>query len=435
MKQMNWYRLYSWLSRIFILLLLGLVGWGSVHLYQLWNPGNFQVILLTTQTDIKPGTLVVSPYLAEKKIGFCTYSTRLEENGTFSTQVFLAIEQGQEYVFTTEAEIWIENNAPSARFLIAGLATKENQEAFEQDFEMLQKELQQLTQIVLQSLKKLGQEEFNRENLSKEWEQITEDHFLKTCIYAAMVEEILQRIDFWALVTSENLQEEVKKSLLQIKDSLHYGPMFKAVLRDSLSEGYGEVKRQLKNPFAWVFYDPAKRAKKIGGKMFEGAKHGGMQQAGEQLSQIVVEHPEIYKNPAWAAFWELQEQGVARNSLHFLSSLWNNESLMKHLKDKYGIKAHDLFKETLLKIKENPQSLEALNHVFDQMEPILLRWGQKLLLDKNSEQINPLLIALVKEKLSGQKVSIIYILPSESSGRIVEPGHIYDLRSKEKKDS
>jgi hypothetical protein len=429
--RINGYRCYQSFKKLGLLLFIGILILGGWKLYRLWTPGDHQVVLITTLPAIKPGTLVVSPYSSEKKLGYSLGTTFQEDPLGKAYQVEILIEKGKEDLFRPETSIWIEDTAPSLRFLLSSLATEENSEHFQRDWKAVQESFQVQSNVFLETFKQLGKKEFEKANLSREWDLLCQDEFLRMCLHTAIMEEILQRIDFWGLVTSGSLSKEVQKSVLQVKDQMQYQPVVKAALRDALSQTFTEVKRQGTSPWTWIFYSHTARLNAMKKEAWEGLKRGAGKETAAQLSTIFKQNPDLYKNPAWAALEVLHQQGVAQNSLNFVSSLWQNEKLMTHIKDRYGVRAKDLLKDVFLQIQDHPVAATCIQEMIKKAEPLLLRWGKTIFLDANEEEMNPLLIAMIKEQLAGYHLPIIYVIPSEQ-GKPVPFHYVYDLREKEK---
>ena len=64
MGQINWFSGYQKLRYLGFGILCVILSLGFWQIYLLWNPGSHEIVLLTTVQGIKPGTLVVSPFLA-----------------------------------------------------------------------------------------------------------------------------------------------------------------------------------------------------------------------------------------------------------------------------------------------------------------------------------------------------------------------------------
>ena len=114
-----------------------------------------------------------------------------------------------------------------------------------------------------------------------------------------------------------------------------------------------------------------------------------------------------------------------------LRSFWiainQDQTLMLHIKTKYGSEALTRFKLALRELSASSAVSERLTALRSEVEALASAGFKALVLDREGKGPNPLLLNVIQEQLSGRARPVIHIVPGDAER--VNPGYVFTSRA------
>lgn len=252
-----------------------------------------------------------------------------------------------------------------------------------------------------------------------QFEKIKEDQVIKGILFETFNMEIKRKIDI----------EQIKKDMLNSKElgeigdlaisGLDLGKILKTVGKSSLRELGLEAKENVPKSMN-EFLDLGKKilicqlvptscgniiishlnpmdrvknvAKDVAGEVVSGASQGILNHQDQAISAITQLAKKTNENAQ-----------ITNKIQDFFTQVFNNEQLKNHLKTQYGEDLSDRLQSSFEEVWQDPSTAKTIDQTVSQMKNLLERSIRLLVLDQNQSGPNPLLLAMIKEKLQRQQ--------------------------------
>jgi hypothetical protein len=252
-----------------------------------------------------------------------------------------------------------------------------------------------------------------------QFEKIKNDQVIKGILFETFNMEIKQKVNL----------DQIKKEILNSKElgeigdfavsGLDLGKILKTVGKSSLRELGLEAKENVPKSMH-EFLDLGKKVlicqlvPTSCGSMIvshlnpmERVKNVGKDVAGEVVSgasQGILNHQDQAINAITQLAKKTNENAQLTNKIQdFFTQIFNNEQLKNHLKTQYGEDLSDRLQSSFEETWQDPSTAKTIDQTVAQMKNLLERSIRLLVLDQNQSGPNPLLLAMIKEKLQRQQ--------------------------------
>ena len=155
-----------------------------------------------------------------------------------------------------------------------------------------------------------------------------------------------------------------------------------------------------------------------------GAREGGRAVLTHAWGQVKANPNETFqlgKNFGERALKELNAKPVLEA---FGSMVQADVGLRDHVKSEYGPRAWSHLQRALHQISQTDELRQEINHLSEHVLALSKRAVSALMLDEEGKGPNPILLAMIREQLDGQRRAIVWVTPGESEVT-VNPGHLF----------